>query len=200
MRRAFFASYEKDESLLRLGRLLYNYGWNLLGSVGTARYLNDNGIPCRDVSQIIGPMMLRHRIVTLDRKIFAGLLAKTEQDITELHTLGILPIDLVYVRLFPIEQTSRNPHASVAQIAEDMDLGGPAILRAAIKGGRLALSEPKQIDALEAWLKQGGTKQGCRKLFFTYAAAAARYVSDHIETSARFWEQQAAIHTGDSRA
>ncbi|HUO50033.1 MAG TPA: hypothetical protein VMU25_00445 [Candidatus Paceibacterota bacterium] len=198
MRRAFFACYEKDDSLVRIARLLYNYGWSLMGTVGTARFLNENGVPCRDVSQIIGPMMLRHRIVTLDRKIFAGLLAKSDEDITELHTLGILPIDLVYIRLFPIQKTIANPRAGVAEVAEDMDLGGPVILSAAVKGGRLALCDPNQIDDLESWLKQGGKKQDCEKLFFKFAATATRYVADHIEMSAQYWERQEAIHMGTS--
>lgn len=198
MKRAFFASYDKDDDLLRLARLLYNYGWSLMGSVGTARFLNDHGVPCRDISQIIGPMMLRHRIVTLDRKIFAGLLAKSEEDITELHTLGILPIDLVYVRLFPIEKTIQSKYVTVAEVAEDMDLGGPVILRAAIKGRRLALCNPDQIDDLHAWLKEGGTKKDFQTLFLRFAAEAARHVADHTEASAKYWEAQAAADTGAS--
>src|SRR3989344_5718598 len=108
---ALLASYEKNTPLLRLATLLEKNGWTLLGSSGTAKYLNENGISCRDVAEIVGKPILGHRVVTLSRELHAGLLAKPE-DGDELKSLGIEPIDLVYVTLYPLEKTAADPSAT----------------------------------------------------------------------------------------
>src|SRR3989344_2240264 len=135
MKTALLASYEKDETLLRLGRLLKDNGRALLGSMGTAKYLNDNKIPCRDVAEIVGPPMLGHRVVTLSRELHAGLLS-TEADAAELEKLGVPRIDLVYVTLYPLEKTIADPKATPDDVLEKTDIGGPTLLRAAAKGRR----------------------------------------------------------------
>src|SRR3989338_8608152 len=104
MKTALLTSYEKDASLMRLARLLNANGWDLLGSRGTAKHLSALGIPCRDVADIVGPPILGHRVVTLARKIYASLLAVTEDDFHELDRLNIRPIGLVYVTLYPLEE------------------------------------------------------------------------------------------------
>jgi phosphoribosylaminoimidazolecarboxamide formyltransferase/IMP cyclohydrolase len=109
MKTALLASYEKDEALKRLGRLLIDNGWTLLGSAGTAKYLMDNSIPCRDVAGIVGPPILGHRVVTLAREVYAGLLFATPEDAKEIRQLGIAPIDLVYVTLYPLEAVVADP-------------------------------------------------------------------------------------------
>lgn len=191
MKRALLASYEKDEHLLRLAKLLYGSGWTLMASVGTAKYVNSRSIPCRDISDMIGPPILRHRVVTLARKIYAALLATTKDDMAELDRIGVSPIDLVYVRLYPIQATVADPRSTVDDVIEKTDIGGPTILRAASKGRRLALCNPRQIDELEAWL-QGGSKVAEReKLATRFTAEAERYVADHVDASARYWEKQA---------
>lgn len=81
MKTAILTSYEKDDVLLRLGKLLGENGSTLLGSAGTAKYLNGSEIPCHDVTEIVGPPILTHCVVTPAREIRAGLLA-TESDKT----------------------------------------------------------------------------------------------------------------------
>ena len=76
MKTALLASFEKDAALLRLGKMLAEAGWEILGSAGTAKYLKENGVACRDLSEIVGPPILGHRVVTLSREVHAGLLAK----------------------------------------------------------------------------------------------------------------------------
>ena len=98
---ALLASYEKDDTLLRLGRALKTNDWTLLGSAGTAKYLNENGISCMDVADIVGKPILGHRVVTLSRELHAALLS-TVKDVDEMKKLGLEPIDLVYVTLSPL--------------------------------------------------------------------------------------------------
>src|SRR3989338_4304276 len=102
MSTALLSSYEKNESVLRLARLLAKNNWNLLGSSGTTKYLKENGVDCKDVADTVGPPILGHRVVTLSREIYAGLLAVTDADYKELERLNIPVIDLVYVNLYPL--------------------------------------------------------------------------------------------------
>ena len=187
---ALLASYEKDEALLRLARLLKEHDWSLLGSSGTATYLQQNGIECRDVAEIVGRPILGHRVVTLSREIHAALLSKPE-DAPELATLGVQPIDLVYVTLYPLEKTIADPTATPEDVIEKTDIGGPTLLRSAAKGERLALSNPSQINDLEHWFKNSASEEDRKKLALRFAAAAERRVSDYVAASAKYWEGKA---------
>ncbi len=186
MKVALLASYGKDEPLLRLGKLLQDNGWELLGSAGTAKYLGQNGIPCRDVADMVGPPILGHRVVTLAREIYAALLA-TPADYGELASINVTPIDLVYVTLYPLEETIATG-GSAEEVIEKTDIGGPTLLRAAAKGRRLTLSNPAQIDDLEAWIKGGCSDADREKLVIKFAAAAERRVAEYVTTSAQYWE------------
>jgi len=187
MKTALLASYEKDAALVRLGKLLIDNGWTLLGSAGTAKYLKENGVECRDVAEIVGAPILGHRVVTLSRELFAGLLS-TDADAAELEKLGVPRIDLVYVTLYPLEKTIADTSSSPNDVLDKTDIGGPTLLRAAAKGRRLALSDPAQIDALEAFLKSGSPENGREPLVARFAAAAERRVADYVAASATYWE------------
>lgn len=186
MKTALLASYGKDEPLLRLGKLLWENGWQLLGSAGTAKYLGQNGIPCRDVAEIVGPPILGHRVVTLARKVYAALLA-TPEDFGELDKINVQPISLVYVTLYPLEEAIAKG-GSPEEIIEKTDIGGPTLLRAAAKGRRLTLSNPAQIEELAAWMQAGASEAEREKLVIKFAAAAERRVADYVGTSAQYWE------------
>src|SRR3989344_8183630 len=120
MKTALLASYTKDETLVRLGKMLKDAGWALLGSAGTAKYLKENGIECRDVAEIVGVPILGHRVVTLSRELHAGLLS-TDADAAELEKLGVPRIDLVYVTLYPLEKTIADG-GSPAEVVEKTDI------------------------------------------------------------------------------
>src|SRR3989344_2186925 len=188
MKTALLASYEKDEALKRLGKLLIDNGWTLLASAGTAKYLMDNLIPCRDVSGIVGPPILGHRVVTLAREVYAGLLAATDEDAKEIKQLGIAPIDLVYVTLYPLEQTIADAKSTPEDVIEKTDIGGPTLLRAAAKGRRLTLSSSEQIDALGQWLTSGASEEARENLAEKFTAAAERRVAEYVDASASYWE------------
>lgn len=183
---ALLASYEKDAALLGLGKFLTENGWVLMGSAGTARYLNEKGVPCRDVAEIVGAPILGHRVVTLSRELHAGLLS-TEADGVELKKLGVPRIDLVYVTLYPLEKTIADPSASQADVIEKTDIGGPTLLRAAAKGRRIVISNPSQISEVEAAITSGNVSES---LVNRLVAAAERRVADYVGASARYWESR----------
>jgi len=186
---ALLASYEKDGALLSLAKLLKEHDWSLLGSSGTTRYLKENGVECRDVADIVGKPILGHRVVTLSREVHAALLSRPE-DAPELEKLGITPIDLVYVTLYPLEKTIADPNVRPEDVIEKTDIGGPTLLRAAAKGGRLALSNPSQITDLEAWFTGGSSEEARKKLALRFAAEAERRVAEYVHASARYWEER----------
>ena len=187
---ALLTSYSKDEPLLRLAKILAKNGWNILGSAGTTSYLEENGIKCKDVADIVGPPILGHRVVTLSREIYAGLLAYTKEDFAELERLRIPRIDLVYVNLYPLEKEIENPQATQDSVLEKTDIGGPTLLRAAAKGRRLALSNPAQIDELEKWMANGSPEAAQEQLALKFAAEAERRVADYVSASAQHWRKQ----------
>ena len=187
---ALLASYEKDSALLRLGRLLKDKGWALLGSAGTAKFLNEKGIPCKDVAEKVGPPILGHRVVTLSREIHAGLLASTKEDFEELKRLGIEPIDLVYVTLYPLEKTLSDAATTEDEVIQQTDIGGPTLLRSAAKGRRIVLSNPSQIDALEQWLSRGAPEEEKKNMIARFAADAERRVANYVDASASYWEKK----------
>ncbi len=188
-RTALLASFEKNADLLRLGKLLIENDWQLLGSAGTAKYLNENGVVCRDVAEIVGAPILGHRVVTLSRELHAGLLS-TEADAAELEKLGVPRIDLVYVTLYPLEKTIADPAATPADVIEKTDIGGPTLLRAAAKGRRLTLSHPSHIDHVHTWFVHGKSTAERELLVTRLVAAAERRVADYVAASAAYWERQ----------
>lgn len=190
MKTALLCSYEKDGPLLRLARVLTKSGWALTGSAGTAKFLSERGFACRDVGDIVGRPILGHRVVTLARKVYASLLAATKADFDELDKLGVKPVGLVYVTLYPLEETIANAKSTQHDVLEKTDIGGPTLLRAAAKGRRLAVSNPAQIDMVEAWLDAGSPEQGREALTTKLAAAAERRVAEYVAASADYWERQ----------
>ncbi len=186
---ALLASYEKDADLLRLGKLLQANGWKLIGSAGTAKYLSENSIPCRDVAEMVGKPILGHRVVTLSREIYAALLS-TPKDGKEMAELGIESIDLVYVTLYPLEKTIADAAATPADVIEKTDIGGPTLLRAAAKGRRLALSNPSQITDLETWIANGAKEDEREKLALRFAGAAESRVAEYVKASADYWNKR----------
>jgi len=187
---ALLTSYEKNEPLLRLAKILAKNGWSILGSAGTTSYLKGHGIACKDVADTVGPPILGHRVVTLSREIYAGLLASTKEYFAELERLNISNIDLVYVNLYPLEKETQNPQATPESVLEKTDIGGPTLLRAAAKGRRLALSNPQQIEALEKWIANGSPEAEREQIILRFAAEAERRVADYVSASASYWEKK----------
>src|SRR6059058_4326332 len=108
----------------------------LVSTGGTASLLRDNKISVRDVSELTGfPEMLDGRVKTLHPRIHGGILALRDnpQHVATLRQHGIAPIDLVVCNLYPFEKTLAKPGSSHPDTIENIDVGGPSMLRAAAK-------------------------------------------------------------------
>lgn len=115
-------------------RLSRDFGVEILSTGGTARLLAEHGIPVTEVSEHTGfPEMMAGRIKTLHPKIHGGLLGRRGADDQVMAEHGIAPIDLVVVNLYPFEATVARAECTLAEAIENIDIGGPTMLRAAAK-------------------------------------------------------------------
>lgn len=136
--RALISVYDKT-NLLEIATALAQRGVEILSTGGTAQHLRDAGINILDVSDYTGfPEMLDGRVKTLHPKIHGGLLAERDSaehsDQTEAH--GITPIDMVICNLYPFEATVAKPDVTLPEAIENIDIGGPTMIRAAAKNYR----------------------------------------------------------------
>ncbi|WP_395703325.1 bifunctional phosphoribosylaminoimidazolecarboxamide formyltransferase/IMP cyclohydrolase [Aquabacterium sp.] len=129
-------SVSDKTGIVDLARALHQRGVKLLSTGGTARLLADNGLPVTEVSEVTGfPEMLDGRVKTLHPRIHAGLLARREmpEHMAALKAHGIATIDLLVINLYPFAQATARPDCTLEDAIENIDIGGPAMLRAAAK-------------------------------------------------------------------
>ena len=161
IRRALLSVSDKT-GLLDLGRALVAHGAEILSTGGSAKTLRDAGIAVREVSEHTGfPEILDGRVKTLVPQIHGGILGRRDlpEHVAQMERHGIAPIDLVCVNLYPFEATV-SAGASDSDCVENIDIGGPALIRAAAKNADhvVILTDPAQYDELIAALAEGGTQ------------------------------------------
>jgi phosphoribosylaminoimidazolecarboxamide formyltransferase / IMP cyclohydrolase len=135
MPRALLSVSDKT-GVVELARELHGRGWMLLSTGGTARTLRDAGLPVTEVSEVTGhPEMMDGRVKTLHPAVHAGLLGRRDNadDVAQMAAHGYEPIDLVAVNLYPFRETVARPEATIADAIENIDIGGPSMLRSAAK-------------------------------------------------------------------
>jgi len=134
MRRRALLSVSDKTGIPELARALHDLGFELLSTGGTARILKGHGLPVVEVSAETGfPEIMDGRVKTLHPKVYGALLGRTGTDDAVMREHGIRPIDLLVVNLYPFAATVARPDCSYAQAVENIDIGGPAMLRAAAK-------------------------------------------------------------------
>ena len=127
-------SVSDKTGIVEFARALHALGIEVLSTGGTAGRIRDAGVPVVEVSSYTGyPEMMDGRVKTLHPKVHGGLLARRDVDADAMREHGIAGIDLLVVNLYPFEQTVANPDCDLATAVENIDIGGPAMLRAAAK-------------------------------------------------------------------
>jgi len=133
IKRALLSVSDKS-GIVDFAQALTNRGIEILSTGGTARLLADNAIKVIEVSDYTGfPEMMDGRVKTLHPKIHGGILARRGTDETVMQANDIGPIDLVAVNLYPFEQTVANPDCDLATAIENIDIGGPTMVRSSAK-------------------------------------------------------------------
>jgi phosphoribosylaminoimidazolecarboxamide formyltransferase/IMP cyclohydrolase len=160
MKRRALVSVSDKKGVAAFARRLHKLGFEILSTGGTARVLSENRIPVVPVSEVTGaPEILGGRVKTLHPKIHGGILADLEDPdhVTELVEHGIGPIDLVCINLYPFEETASGG-ALEKEAIEQIDIGGPAMLRAAAKNFRsvTVVPSPEFYKEVLVELEAGG--------------------------------------------
>jgi phosphoribosylaminoimidazolecarboxamide formyltransferase/IMP cyclohydrolase len=157
VRRALLSVSDKA-GLTDLARALAALGVELVSTGGTHQALAAAGLPVTEVSAVTGfPEILDGRVKTLHPHVHAGILARRDdpEHVATLQRLGIAPFDLVVVNLYPFEATIARPGASAEEIIENIDIGGPTLIRAAAKNFAdvAVLCDPADYDAVTQELR-----------------------------------------------
>ncbi len=192
IRRALISVSDK-RGLLELARGLREFDVEILSTGGTAKMLQAEGIPVVMVADHTGaPEILGGRVKTLHPKIHGGLLGRaTESHQTEMEREGIAPIDLVVVNLYPFEETVAKPDVALADAIENIDIGGPSMLRSAAKNHeRVAvLSEPGDYEEFLGEIRassgevSAGTRFALAHKAFAHTAAYDAAISAYLSAT-----------------
>jgi phosphoribosylaminoimidazolecarboxamide formyltransferase/IMP cyclohydrolase len=147
MKQALISVYYK-EGIDRIARQLTDHGWKIISSGGTASFLRENQIPVTEISEITKfPEILDGRVKTLHPLIFGSILAKNNNDhLQQMHTHGIDRIDLVIVNFYPFENALLNRSKGDDFMIENIDIGGPSMVRAAAKNYKNTIVVVDQAD------------------------------------------------------
>jgi phosphoribosylaminoimidazolecarboxamide formyltransferase / IMP cyclohydrolase len=182
VRRALLSVSDKA-GILDFARGLDELGVELVSTGGTARELAGAGVATREIEDFTGfPEMMDGRVKTLHPRLYAGLLAKRDNDahLAAAAEQQIEQVDLVCVNLYPFEQTVARGDASDAEIVENIDIGGPTMIRAAAKNSDFAAAvvDPRDYDELLAELREADGRLSLdtrRRLTAKAFACTARY-------------------------
>ena len=177
IRRALLSVSDK-EGLAQLGRALASRGVELVSTGGTAKALREAGLEVRDISDLTGfPEMMDGRVKTLHPKVHGGLLALRDNDdhVASMQEHEIGAIDLVVVNLYPFEATVAKG-AERDEIIENIDIGGPSMVRSAAKNHAFVtiVTDPADYSALAEELDKG---DGATTLPFRRAMAAKAFAA-----------------------
>ncbi|OLC08661.1 MAG: bifunctional phosphoribosylaminoimidazolecarboxamide formyltransferase/inosine monophosphate cyclohydrolase, partial [Gemmatimonadetes bacterium 13_1_40CM_70_11] len=208
-------SVSDKRGLVEFARELVALGWELVSTGGTADALRRAGVPVVPIEQVTGfPEIMDGRVKTLHPKVHGGLLARRAHggDRAALEQHGITPIDLVAVNLYPFRETVAKPHTTLDQALEQIDIGGPSMLRSAAKNHEavIVVVDPDDYPVVLAGLKSGGVAPEVRRVLATkvfartaaYDAAILQYLTRSSEalppTLALVLERRQALRYGEN--
>jgi phosphoribosylaminoimidazolecarboxamide formyltransferase/IMP cyclohydrolase len=157
IQRAILSVTDKT-GLADFARKLAALGVELISTGGTAKLLRDSGIPVKDISELTGfPEMLDGRVKTLHPKVHGGILHRREdpKHVAAVAEHGIAPIDMVVVNLYAFEKTAAKPGVAFEELIENIDIGGPSMIRSAAKNFHdvAIVTSPSDYDSIAAELQ-----------------------------------------------
>lgn len=184
-------SVSDKTGVVGLSRELEAMGVELLSTGGTAKALREAGVRVKDVSEHTGfPEMMDGRVKTLHPKIHGGLLARRDNptDMKECAAQGIGLIDMVVVNLYPFEKTVSRPGVSLEEAIENIDIGGPTMLRSASKNFKdvVVVVDPADYEGIIAEMKAGGgdvsykTRAALAKKVFLHTSGYDARIAEYL--------------------
>jgi len=204
-------SVSDKRGIVELARELVTLGWEIVSTGGTAETLRQAGVPVIPIDAVTGfPEMMEGRVKTLHPKVHGGLLARRRHpgDRAALQQHGITPIDLVAVNLYPFRETIAKPNVGFEQAIEQIDIGGPSMLRSAAKNHEDVIvvvdpdDYPTVIAALKAGLTPGASPVGAGSLelrrqlaakVFAHTAAYDATIYNHLVKDQPGWPERITL-------
>ncbi len=193
VRRALLSVSDKTGLTEFASALVKEFNIELISTGGTAKFLRDLGLKVKDVSEVTGfPEMMDGRVKTLHPKIHGGLLALRDnpEHAAAMKQHAIEPIDLVVINLYPFEQTIAKPNVTFEEAIENIDIGGPSMIRSAAKNHRyvLVVTSPDRYEKVLGDLREHkGSSCGKHRLkqakrAFAHTAAYDAVIAQYLET------------------
>jgi len=175
-------SVSDKTGIVDFARALHSLGIQLISTGGTAKLLAEQGLPVKEVAEVTGfPEMLDGRVKTLHPMVHGGLLARRElpEHMAALKAQGIGTIDLLVVNLYPFEKTVATPGCTLEDAIENIDIGGPAMVRSAAKNWKDVgvVTDASQYDAVLGELRSAGKLSD--KTRFALSVAAFNRISNY---------------------
>lgn len=183
--------------LADFARGLVEAGIEIYSTGGTQRYLEQQQVPARNLSDYTGfPEVLGGRVKTLHPMVFAGILARRDriEDMETLDELSIVPFELVVVNLYPFEATIQRPSVSEEEAIEQIDIGGPSLIRAAAKNFRFVTvaTAPEQYSGILEEIRRDGCTSLALRL--RLAVEAFERTAEYDRTIAAYFRQKVSVH------
>ena len=191
-KRAVLSVFDKT-GVTELAGALHGLGYEVVSTGGTAKAIRGAGVPVTGVSEVTGfPECLDGRVKTLHPKIHAGILAMRQnpEHMRQLAELGVVPIDIVAINLYPFAQTIQKPGVTLAEAVENIDIGGPTMLRAAAKNWQdvVVLVDPADYAGVVEELRAKG--EGSRETKFRLANKVFEHTAQYDALIADYLRRQ----------
>ena len=195
MKRALVSVSDKS-GLVEFVKGLESFGWQIIATGGTQRLLEQEGVKTIGISDVTGfPEICDGRVKTLHPKVHGGLLARRDEEshLQALRENGIEFIDLVCVNLYPFRQTIANPNVAMEDAIENIDIGGPSMLRSAAKNYRdvTVVCDPADYAAVLAEIAEGGNTTVETRL--ALSAKAYTHTAQYDSCIATFMREKAGL-------
>lgn len=220
MRKRALLSVSNKDGIVELGRALDKLGYELVSTGGTAGLLTKSGLPVTPIETVTGfPECLDGRVKTLHPRIFAGLLAMRGNEAHEqtLASFDIAPVEVVAVNLYPFRETVAKPGCTLAEAVENIDIGGPSMIRAAAKNYKsvAVVTDPAQYGELIEQLSRADQDADGGEAYrfklavraFNHTAAYDAYIAGYLnetigdeypDTLTLTFEKQSAMRYGEN--
>ncbi|MDV2886767.1 bifunctional phosphoribosylaminoimidazolecarboxamide formyltransferase/IMP cyclohydrolase [Alkalihalophilus pseudofirmus] len=192
MKRRALVSVSNKEGIIPFVEGLVKEGFEVVSTGGTKKAIQEAGIPVTGIQDVTGfPEILEGRVKTLHPNIHGGLLAMRDKEDhkAQLEEHNITPIDVVVVNLYPFQQTIAKPGSTFEDAIENIDIGGPSMLRAAAKNHKhvTVVVDPQDYDTVLAELKSGVTAETRRRLaakVFRHTASYDAVIAEYLTEAA----------------
>jgi phosphoribosylaminoimidazolecarboxamide formyltransferase/IMP cyclohydrolase len=183
-------SVSDKTNITLLAKSLTESGYHIIATGNTAKLISNSGIDVTEISEITGfPEIFNGRVKTLHPKIFGGILFRRDNknDSLDADKNNITPIDIICVNLYPFRKTAENSDSTLDEIIENIDIGGPSLIRASAKNYQFVsvLTSPLQYPAFLEELNNGTISESMRKKLaieaFSYTAEYDSYIANYLE-------------------